>query len=227
MNNIVGTDLKIGVVAGTPVDTALGVSYIQERGIIAYGEPIANSPKEQTLLQQLHLDELHKRVNSATDKLKERNVDSVIVYCNSLSVCIDIEYFRGLADIPIITPLDIYRDIALQYSVFGLIAANCNSCAGIERAILERNEDARVIGYGDLRIVNDIEKGISPWDIIVSHSILDIFHLMEKDGAQIIILGCTHFTRIRKELIHTTDVFIPILEPSLNMLEKAINMISV
>ena len=78
--------------------------------------------------------------------------------------------------------------------------------------VLERNEDARVIGYGDLRIVDDIEKGIPPLEIIASHSIVDLFHLMGKDGAQIIILGCTYFSWIQKEISLTIDVSVPILE---------------
>jgi len=215
--------LTIGVIAGTPVDTDFGVSYVQEHGITAYGESISRSPQEQTLLQHLDRDELHKRFNSATDKLKERDVDSVLIYCNSLSCSINIELLRGYAEIPVITPLDIYKEIAPKYSVFGLLAANCNSCAGIEKVILERNEDAKVIGWGDLGIVNDIEKGIPPLDIIASHSISELIHLMAKNGAEIIILACTHLTYIYRDLSLATDVSVPILEPSFLMMQKIVN----
>ena len=93
--------------------------------------------------------------------------------------------------------------------------------------VLERNEDARVIGYGDLRIVDDIEKGIPPLEIIASHSIMDLFHLMGKDGAQIIILGCTYSRGSKRKSVLLLTFSVPILEPSFNMLEEAINMMSV
>lgn len=41
----------IGVIAGTPVDTQMGISLLQSAGLAANGVAISKTPAEQTLLQ--------------------------------------------------------------------------------------------------------------------------------------------------------------------------------
>ena len=56
--------IKIGVIAGTPVDTQMGVDFISQKGFQAIGESTASSPKEQNLLQFLGPKKLTQKVIS-------------------------------------------------------------------------------------------------------------------------------------------------------------------
>lgn len=211
---------KVGVIAGTLVDTQMGIKILGDHNIIGYGSPISISPLEQTQLQYLCKDELNKKVMDSIDFLKTKQVDSIMIYCNSLSSSIDIPYIKKYAQIPLVTPLDIYVEIATNYDTFGLIAANGNSLSKIEKIICKHNSNGRVISYGNLQIIDDIENNISPKQIIDDHSINNLFHIMEKDGAEVIILGCTHFPYLYTNLVDNPHLSIPIFEPSSKMIDK-------
>ncbi|MCM2325966.1 MAG: aspartate/glutamate racemase family protein, partial [Candidatus Woesearchaeota archaeon] len=139
----------------------------------------------------------------------------IIIYCNSLSGAIDLKKIREDNKIEILTPLDVYAQIANSYRLFGLIAANCQSAANIERTIIGANNDAIVIGIGNLNIVNEIERGGRPIDIIRRHNVVELCNVIAASGAEMIILGCTHFSFFHDEL----KKMIPhiLLEPSEEM----------
>lgn len=223
MSNDMNT-ISVGVIGGTPKDTELGVEYYESNGMVVYGEVIALTPQEQTILQYLSREELTDRVMKAVDRLKERNIDIVLIYCNSLSCSIGIGFLRAYAEIPIITPLDIYREIASQYSysIFGILAANGNSVAGIERVLREVNKNAEAITYANLRVVQDIENRLPPLDIIRLHSVDKLIEIMASDGAEMIILGCTHYVYLYNDLSLSFQFSVPILDPSYLMLQKIV-----
>jgi glutamate racemase len=116
------------------------------------------------------------------------------------------------AGIPVITPHDVYRIIANEHDNIGLIAANCQSVANIERTVVKYNRQAKVIGYGNLHVVETIERDISPEQVIEKHSLVQLCRMMKNDGATIVLLGCTHYSMLYNELRDRT--FIKIFEPT-------------
>jgi len=128
-----------------------------------------------------------------------------------------LDFIRKESNLSIITPLDVYQNISQKYKTFGLIAANCQSTANIERTLLKNNKDAVVIGVGNLKIVNDIESKKHPVQIIQEHSIKEICSALEKSGSEIIMLGCTHFPYFFEELKQTSNS--NLFEPSEEMVK--------
>ena len=84
------------------------------------------------------------------------------VYCNSLSAAVD---FPGLAEetgMRIVTPLDVYRRLALRYRALGVIAANAQGLSGIEKVLLEANPALDLLGACALPVVLAVEAGMPP-----------------------------------------------------------------
>jgi len=198
------------------------VDYFSKKGLFVIGYPISKNPQEQTKLQALNRKQLTQLVQTAVNNLKQRGVKAIIIYCNSLSGAVDLEYLRENNTISIITPLDVYTRIASSYNVLGLIAANCQSTANIEKLILTKNPGAIVIGQGNLRIVNDVEQGLDPCKIIENHGLIAHCNNLINSGSEIILLGCTHFTYFYKELRLKTKG--KLLEPSNEMFHMLSNI---
>jgi glutamate racemase len=212
---------NIGIIAATDVDTRFGVEFVEQHGFIGVGKAISKNPQEQTELQALKKSELTARVIHEIT-LFSHQVDAAIIYCNSLSGAIDLPLVKNSVKIPIITPLDVYRDIAPHHHIVGLLAANCQSLANIEKVMLKYNPHVKVIGFANLQLVEDIEKGISAEDILAEHELGDVCNNLHHRGAEVIILGCTHFTHIypalkKHEQLHKD---IQLFEPSKIMLKK-------
>lgn len=79
---------KIGVMAGTVIDTEMGVNLLKERGFDAFGYSISKNCYEQDRLQFLSKEELENIVLNKLIHMKKNNMDSCFVYCNSLSSAI-------------------------------------------------------------------------------------------------------------------------------------------
>ena len=141
--------MKIAVIAGTPVDTQMGVELLKSRGAEALGFPISRTPEEQTAFQVGSQSAREAAVGAVLENIKIRGMDRVLLYCNSLSATIDA---HGLAEgrgLRIWTPMDVYGEIALQYRRIGVLAANCQggAAAGAGR----RSRDAAGGAGGGLR----------------------------------------------------------------------------
>ena len=209
--------LLVGVIAGTRVDTAFGVNYLNKHKFTAFGVAIASTPQEQTKLQTLNRPKLTKMVSQAINKLVKKGASRILIYCNSISGAINLSLVRRQSGVKVITPLDVYKNIAKQYRVFGLIAANCQSTANIERLILSHNPRAIVIGIGNLNLVNEIEDKIPPGKIIARHNLPSLCQSLKKSNCEIIILGCTHFPYFYSQLKEKTSA--NLFEPSKEMIK--------
>jgi len=221
-NAVEHSRLVVGVIAGTPIDTKFGVNFLLEKQIKAFGLSISETPQEQTELQALNRDALTHKVEQVIEQLKLSGVNAIMIYCNSLSGAIDLEAIRAHIDLPLICPLDVYRELIGKYRKFGLLAANCQSCANIERLIIENDPRAKVIGVGNLQIVEDIEKGYAPRAIIRDHALVEIATSLRMSGVEILILACTHFHYFYQEF--KGSVCLEIFEPSEQMVQRLLAM---
>ena len=216
-NTINSGKLCVGVIAGTKVDTRFGLEFLEARKTSAIGIAISSTPQEQTQLQALHQNELTDQVLQTIRTLEKEGANCSMIYCNSLSGAVDLIRIKNESSIPVITPIDVYWELTEQYRNFGLLAANCQSCSNIEKNILMKNPTAKVIGIGNLQIVEDIEAGLSPEMIIKLHALPELISSLVKSGVQILIMGCTHFDYFFDELNKlTTDI--KLFQPSERML---------
>src|SRR5665647_1282621 len=134
--------MKIGVLAGTQVDTKLGVQYVISKGYDAIGRPCSEDAKIQLDMQLHHKEELAEIAIALSLEMIEEGADGIFVYCNSLSTAIDLEYVRSRVPKKMVTPLDVYVECAKMYKHIFVITANGQSLAGIERIIKANNPDS-------------------------------------------------------------------------------------
>jgi glutamate racemase len=211
-NNIQKSEQTIGIIAGTQTDTRFGLEYLESRGYKGIGFSVSSNPQAQTQLQVLDSEALTKLTINSLKEIAQAGADCAMIYCNSLSGAINLEQVRDKSPIPFVTPLEVYEKLTTRYRNFGLLAANCQSCANIERIILKCNSTAKVIGIGNLQIVEDIEANIGADRIIHLHALPELANALVKSGVQILILGCTHFDYFYHELksqVEGIKVFLP------------------
>lgn len=209
--------MKIGVIAGTPVDTQMGVEYIVSKGYEAVGFACSRDASEQNEMQILHKEELLEIAINGCLGMVEQGAQGIFVNCNSLSGAIDMEKLKAEVPVCVVTPLDIYRLCAKKYSRLAVIAANGQSLSAIERTILGANPDCMVFGAGLLPLVVAIETGEPSEKIYQELKIRQLTECFEAVGCEALILGCTHFPYIEKEV--RADVSTEVINPSDQMLD--------
>ncbi|RXM59064.1 aspartate/glutamate racemase family protein [Clostridium tetani] len=212
--------MNIALIAGTPFDTQMGMNFLKTQGYDSRAYPISKTPDEQSKLQILYPDRLREMVIEKIKEIKREKIKNIYIHCNSLSGAVDMDKLKEEYEINIITPLQIYREMANQFDTIGVLAANNQSTFGIERTIQEINPKAYVIGIGILPLVNAIEKGLPVKDIVEDFALEKTIEFFIKNNCEAIILGCTHFPYLYKELQAKSSV--KIIDPAMEMIKKLI-----
>jgi len=215
--------VRVAVIAGTPVDTKMGVDFLLSKGLLGAGYPVSSTPEEQSALQILSPMKLEEEVRNILRSIKRLGIGAAMVYCNSMSAAVDMERLAAEEKINIITPFTAYRKIAAQYSLVGLMAANNQSAAGIEKVLQNANPKCDVFGLGALPLVVEIEKGTAPEKIIEKFSLKSIMEFFNANKVEAIILGCTHFPYFHEELGKLTDILI--IDPAEIMYESILDVL--
>lgn len=206
----------IGIIGGTHFDAQLGVELFKQQGVETIGAGISDTPEEATALQILSPLKLHRLVvNQMLLFKKDYGIHTVCIYCNSMSTAIYPKEAAEETGMKVVTPLDVYQEIADQYRTIGLMAANCQSLGGIEKVIQEQNQAAQVIGAAMLQIAIEIEKGTDPRFILKSLGLLHLIRFFEGTEVDVLILGCTHFPALESTLKGLTSI--PIVNPGKEM----------
>lgn len=212
---------KIGVMAGTVIDTEMGVNLLKERGFDAFGYSISKNCYEQDRLQFLSKEELENIVLNKLIHMKKNNMDSCFVYCNSLSSAVDFKKLAEQINFKIITPYDAYSLIGNGYDFIFLMAANSISTKNIEEFIKAINPKIKFLSVGFLSLVNKIEEYRDKENIMEKAAVKDLLNFFEKIEPEInskaIILACTHFPYIKKEIIASTKL--NVVDPADKMIE--------
>ncbi|MEN1761541.1 aspartate/glutamate racemase family protein [Anoxynatronum sibiricum] len=210
------TNFPVGLIGGTHFDAHLGEVFFQQQGVPTIAIGISDTPEEASALQILSPIKLHRLVVTEMNRLKQdHGIQTVCLYCNSLSAAIDPPAAAKETGLRVITPLDVYRLGADRYRRIGLMAANCQSLGGIEKVILTQNEAAQVIGAAMLEIAVEIEKGTDPREILRSFGLLQLVRFFEAAAVEVLILGCTHFPYLKASLEGVTAI--PLLDPAAEM----------
>ena len=218
----------IAVLAGTPVDTRMGVAYLEERGLPGVPFPLSRGPREQTAFQHAPAADKRRQALAVLRGAMAQGCRRAFVYCNSLSAAVD---FPGLAEetgMRIVTPLDVYRRLALRYRALGVIAANAQGLSGIEKVLLEANPALDLLGACALPVVLAVEAGMPPEDLVERHRLAALAAwkngvgellapLWFADGGmEALVLGCTHFPYFKEALAARTGL--PLVDPAEEML---------
>ena len=211
--------MKIAVMAGTPIDSKLGAELLNSYG---YEDvvlvPISNNPVEQTTFQALEDEERENIIVKIIDELKEKDCDSIFVYCNSLSSVVDFDGLAEKMDISIITPMQMYRNLGLEYKYLAVMAANSHGLTGVENNLYVSNPRLRVLGLSMLELVKAIEEGDKPEQIVEDYNFKTLFNYFELTNVEAVVLGCTHFPYIKKELEKITKL--PIIDVGVFMINS-------
>ena len=211
--------MKIAVMAGTPIDSKLGAELLNSYG---YEDvvlvPISNNPVEQTTFQALEDEERENIIVKIIDELKEKDCDSIFVYCNSLSSVVDFDRLAEIMNISIVTPMQMYRNLGLEYKYLAVMAANSHGLTGVENNLYVSNPRLRVLGLSMLELVKAIEEGNKPEQIVEDFNFKTLFNYFKLTNVEAVVLGCTHFPYIKKELEKITKL--PIIDVGVFMINS-------
>lgn len=209
--------MRIAVIAGTPVDTRMGVDLIESRGAEALGFPVSRTPEEQTAFQVGSPSAREEAVGAILDRIRAAGMDRALLYCNSLSATVDAHALGAARGLKIWTPMDVYGEIAGRYRRVGVLAANCQGAAGVERAMVNASPDTLVLGAANLRLVLGVEAGTPPETLAEDCGLTPLLRFFEDNGAEAVVLGCTHFPYVKKALERRTAL--PVLDPAERLAE--------
>ena len=211
--------MKIAVMAGTPIDTKMGVSLLYKNDFNEILDiPISRNPSEQTIFQVSNREYKEKIINNNIDNIKEQNCNVLFVYCNSLSSSLDFNEIAKTKNIRIITPMDIYVEISKKYKKIGIISANAQGLAGIEKVMFQTNENIEIVGITLLEMVKEIEKCENVKKISEKFDFLTLIKYFNAMKVDAIVVGCTHFPYVKEEFKKLTNI--EILDPGIKMIEK-------
>ena len=145
--------MRIAVMAGTPMDTKLGVDLLNKNGFDqTISVPISKNPVEQTTFQALEDEEREHYIRSVIDGLKN-DIDAVFVYCNSLSSVVNFDSLQEEYRLPMITPMQMYRTLGVEHDYLAVMAANSHGLTGVENNLYIANPNLKVFGVTMLELV--------------------------------------------------------------------------
>lgn len=222
--------IKTAVIGGTIVDTQMGAEYIEKRNEEAGLRvcepvclPVAEDCDMQVKFQYSDSDGKHAIIDRIFNGAIGDGIRDFFIYCNSLSAAFDFDTYAVCKsldedlDIRIYTPLQVYRSLGMRYGRLGVMAANNLSAQAIEEALMAGNPDIYAIGTGNMSIVRAIEDGLTPAEIVEKCGLKDLLKYMEICGAEAVVLGCTHFPYLKKELAKFTEL--PFIDPADRMFD--------
>ena len=210
--------MRIAVMAGTPMDTKLGVDLINKNGFTqTISVPISKNPVEQTTFQSLEEEEREKYIRGVIDGMKN-DIDAVFVYCNSLSSVVNFDKLEEEYKLPMITPMQMYRTLGVEYDYLAVMAANSHGLTGVENNLYIANPNLKVFGVTMLELVKAIETGKTQEEIIKQFDFQSLFHYFESTEIEAVVLGCTHFPYVKSELQQLSNI--PIIDVSVYMIDR-------
>lgn len=212
--------MKIAVIAGTPVDTRMGVDLINSKGAEALGFPVSRTPEEQTAFQVGARSAREEAVGAILDRIRAQGMDRVLLYCNSLSATIDARALGTARGLRVWTPMDVYGEIARAYRRVGVLTANCQGAAGVEQAMVNARREILVLGVANLALVQGVEAGRPPEALTEDCGLTEALRFFERNRAEAVVLGCTHFPYVKKALQKRTGL--PVLDPAERLAELAL-----
>lgn len=209
----------VAVIAGTPTDTQMGVDLLADNGYQQIsGYSISENPAQQTAFQTSNLAERNQTILELLEQIKVKGIQNVLVYCNSLSGAVDFDALASQVGLTIVTPLQVYRDLALEYHLIAVLSANAQGLAGIEQALVQTNPSITLVNHSSIGLVEAIERGSNPEEIIEDFHLVELLNYFSKLKVEAVLLGCTHFPYLLPQLDSLLEI--PIINPAKKLIEK-------
>ena len=111
-----------------------------------------------------------------------------------------------------------YVVISKKYKKIGIISANAQGLAGIEKVMFQTNENIEIVGITLLEMVKEIEKCENVKKISEKFDFLTLIKYFNAMKVDAIVVGCTHFPYVKEEFKKLTNI--EILDPGIKMIEK-------
>ena len=205
---------KVAVIAGTKVDTQMGVDYLRAKdpSLEPYYYNISPSPQLQHAFQYGDAQTKLRIITGIFEDAESKGIRDFFIYCNSLSAAFDFEAFGKERGVNVVTPIMVYRQLAPRYRHVAVIAANPLSAYNIEAKMMEPNPDIDVTGVAAGDLVRKIEAGMPPEEMMTHYDFPGLVSFLEKTGSECIILGCTHFPYFMEALSKLTSL--PLIDPA-------------
>lgn len=215
---------KLAVMAGTPVDTYMGSLLAQSLPLEIIEAPISKNPVQQTFFQTLPYQKRLSMIETIIEELLQQNIDGILVYCNSLSGSIDFDELAKKYQVFILTPFQVYRGLAQDFQRLGVLSANSQGAAGIERELVQHHEKIQVYSVTNLDWVNGVEAKLPPNEIVKNFGLIETIGFFEKNQVESILIGCTHFPYFLAEYQAKTSI--PCINPDDLLLEKLLHFLA-
>ncbi|MDB7359611.1 aspartate/glutamate racemase family protein [Enterococcus faecium] len=209
---------KVAVMAGTPIDTRMGADLLNEISCELLEVPISGNPAQQTYFQTLPVFEKMHQIEVKIKDLQSKKIDLLLVYCNSLSASIDFDFLAKKYSMKIITPFQVYADLAQKHERIGVLTANGQGAAGIESVLVQHHSTIRVYNVTNLDWVHAVEAKIHPSIIVEQFGLTDSMSFFMKNQVEAILIGCTHFPYFLTEYQSRTRI--PCINPDDALIEK-------
>lgn len=209
---------KIAVIAGTPIDTNMGIDCINFYNKINNGayDPIClnafENPRQCHVFQMASFEEKDEIMSKLFKKGINQGCEIFFIYCNSLSAAYDYKTLGERLNVKVITPLMAYAKLAEKYKKIGVIAANNQATAGIEKAFTDANQNCYVNGIGMLQLVEAVESEMPAAEIVSKFELKKLAEFFKDNNAEALVLGCTHFPYFKDELKRVCDL--EIIDPA-------------
>ena len=219
--------IKVAVIAGTPVDTQMGVNFLRDRNreldepvVEPLYYPVSESCDAQILFQYSEEEEKLHQMNRLFDAAIREGAEDFFIYCNSLSGAFDFDTYAQRRNVRVYTPLQVYRELGRRFMRVGVMAANNLSAYGIEKSLMEYNENLYMIGTGNMAVVRGIEDQMPASEMVETFGLNHLVRYMEASGCEALVLGCTHFPYLREELQKCCRI--PLIDPAEEMFDRMI-----
>lgn len=206
----------IAVLAGTPVDTQMGVDLLVASGLTAFACPLSEDPRQQNLFQISSAEEKHAVVLNILKQAMQNGCKRALVYCNSLSSSVDFTALAEETGMRIVTPLQVYRALPAQYHRLGIVAANAPGLAGIEQTLYREDPSLELLSVSLLPLVLAIETAAPPKSLVEQYHLVNLANWFQSCGMEAMVLGCTHFPYVKEAL--QSRISLPLIDPAEEMI---------
>jgi hypothetical protein len=201
------------VITGTSVDSKKGVDALHEHGVDAIGYGLSTTPYEQAGLYR-HPSQLEARIHQVLNSAPRQ---PALIYCNSLSWAVDWSPFRQLGyEIWDLVPIwqGIILSVASSEKTLGFVVADPLTRLKILALCRQCKLSKPPIGEADLDLVHLFEISRSEGKMRLLHKLHEIID----QGADIIVIGCTHWD----DPSLSRELPVPVIQPGLILLNQLI-----
>ncbi|WEV61261.1 glutamate racemase [Streptococcaceae bacterium ESL0729] len=201
---------KVLVIAGTPVDTKAGAELVTKsklsNEIQVLEKYISETPNEQTYFQTMEQEERMFKMEELFESYLAQGVDIFFVYCNSLSASVDFDLLASMYQKTIITPFTIYKELAQNRNKLGLLAANAQGAAGVERLMTQINPQIRISAISNLAWVYAVEEEVPAAQLVNAYGLPASIEFFKENAVEEVIFACTHFPYFFEDYQKKTDL---------------------